>query len=69
MHVLVMELVEGETLADRSHGPNATADALSIARQIAGALKRRRLRIINRPEAGEHQDLIEGVAKYRLRPC
>ncbi len=47
-HFLVMELVEGETLADaisaRAHGPGAPRgleidDALAIARQIAEALE------------------------------
>jgi len=38
-HALVMELVEGPTLADRiAQGPIAVAEALSIARQIAEAL-------------------------------
>jgi Tol biopolymer transport system component len=38
-HALVMELVEGPTLADRiAPGPIAVAEALSIARQIAEAL-------------------------------
>jgi len=37
---LVMELVEGPTLADRiAHGPIRVADALPIARQIAEALE------------------------------
>ena len=39
VHALVMELVEGPTLADRiAQGPIAVAEALSIARQIAEAL-------------------------------
>ena len=39
-HFLVMELVEGETLADRLHrGPLAIEDTLQIARQIAEALE------------------------------
>jgi Tol biopolymer transport system component len=39
-HALVMELVEGPTLADRiSQGPMALADVLPIARQIADALE------------------------------
>ena len=38
-HALVMELVEGPTLADRiAQGPIAVAEALSIARQIVDAL-------------------------------
>jgi serine/threonine protein kinase len=37
---LVMELVEGPTLADRiEHGPLPPAEALAIARQIADALE------------------------------
>jgi Tol biopolymer transport system component len=37
---LVLEMVEGETLADRiARGPLATADALAIAKQIAQALE------------------------------
>src|SRR5262245_20993998 len=37
---LVLELVEGETLADRiARGPVALKDSLAIARQIAGALE------------------------------
>jgi Tol biopolymer transport system component/tRNA A-37 threonylcarbamoyl transferase component Bud32 len=39
-HALVMELVEGPTLADQiSRGPMALADALPIAKQIAEALE------------------------------
>jgi serine/threonine protein kinase/Tol biopolymer transport system component len=39
-HAIVMELVEGPTLADRiKQGPIALADALPIARQIADALE------------------------------
>src|SRR5262245_29960018 len=37
---LVMELVEGDTLADRlAHGPLTASEALPIARQIADALE------------------------------
>ena len=39
-HFLVMELVEGETLAERLHrGPLPVKDALTIAHQIAEALE------------------------------
>jgi serine/threonine protein kinase/Tol biopolymer transport system component len=39
VHALVLELVEGPTLADRiAHGPLALPEALPIARQIADAL-------------------------------
>ena len=39
-HALVLELVEGQTLAERIvHGPIAPADALPMARQIAEALE------------------------------
>jgi Tol biopolymer transport system component len=38
-HALVLELVEGETLADRTaHGPIALVDVIPIAKQIAEAL-------------------------------
>ena len=40
MRALVLELVEGETLADRvARGPVSIADALPIAQQIADALE------------------------------
>jgi len=40
VHALVMELVEGSTLADRiAHGPIPIAEALPIARQIIDALE------------------------------
>src|SRR3954447_12483358 len=39
-HALVLELVEGPTLADRiAHGPIPFDEALNIARQIADALE------------------------------
>ena len=39
VHALVLELIEGPTLADRlAHGPLALDDALPVARQIADAL-------------------------------
>src|SRR5690349_14408357 len=38
-HAIVMELVDGATLADRiAHGPIAIGESLSIARQVAEAL-------------------------------
>jgi serine/threonine protein kinase len=38
-HFLVLELVEGQTLADRiAHGPVTTDEALRIARQLIDAL-------------------------------
>jgi serine/threonine protein kinase len=40
MHALVLQLVEGPTLADRiTQGPIPLDDALPIARQIAEALE------------------------------
>src|SRR5437868_8701680 len=40
IHALVLELVEGETLADRiAHGPIPIDEALPIAKQIAEALE------------------------------
>ena len=40
VRALVLELVDGQTLADRlRHGPMAIADAIAYARQIAGALE------------------------------
>jgi len=41
VHYLVMELVAGETLAERIEraGPLAVSDALSLSRQIAEALE------------------------------
>ncbi|HKV98912.1 MAG TPA: protein kinase [Vicinamibacterales bacterium] len=40
IHALVLELVEGPTLAERiAHGPMAPADAVPIARQVAEALE------------------------------
>ena len=38
LRALVLELVEGETLADRSPGRLPVPEALAIARQIAAAL-------------------------------
>src|SRR6266545_3430660 len=61
VHALVLELVEGPTLADRiAHGPIAIDEALPIAKQIAEALE----------EAHEqgivHRDLKP--ANIKLRP-
>jgi serine/threonine protein kinase len=40
VHALVLELIEGQTLADRiAHGPVPIPDALAIAKQIAEALE------------------------------
>jgi eukaryotic-like serine/threonine-protein kinase len=40
VHALVMELIEGPSLADRlGHGPLAVSEALELARQIAEALE------------------------------
>src|SRR3989442_7264874 len=58
MPALVLELVDGETLADRlRRGPIALRDALTIARQIADALDAAHRKGIRPPrlEAGEHQ--------------
>src|SRR5262249_137188 len=60
-HALVLELVEGPTLADRiADGPIPVDEALPIARQIAGAL-----------EAGHHPGIIPRdlkPANIKLRP-
>ncbi len=66
MHVLVMELVEGETLADMvTRGPMPIADALSIARQIAEALEAaHELGIIHRDlKPANIKITVEGVVK------
>ena len=59
---LVLELVEGLTLADRvARSPLSLSEALGIAKQIAGA--RRRARERDRPsgfEACQHQDHARG---------
>ena len=61
IRALVMELVEGETLADRiAHGPIRLEEALSIAKQIAEAL-----------EAAHEQGIIHRdlkPANIKLRP-
>jgi len=55
VHALVMELVEGPTLADRiARGPISVDEALSIARQIAEALE------------GAHQ---QGIIHRDLKPA
>ena len=56
---LVLELVEGETLADRiQRGPVPLSEALTIASQIADALDAAHEKgdRSSRSEAGEHQD-------------
>ncbi len=59
-HLLVMELVEGGTLADRiAEGPVPTREALSIARQIAEALEAAHERGI------VHRDLKPANVKVR----
>ena len=55
---LVLELVEGQTLADRlERGPLPLAEALAIARQIAEALEaaHEKGHRPSRPEAGQHR--------------
>jgi serine/threonine protein kinase len=59
MTALVMELVEGPTLADRiAQGPIALDEALPIARQIAEAL-----------EAAHEQDIIHRDLNPRTSSC
>ena len=58
VHALVLELVEGPTLADRmAQGPIPLDEALPIARQIADALEaaHERGHHPSRSEAGQHQ--------------
>src|SRR5262245_59654606 len=61
IHALVLELVEGPTLADRiARGPLPLDDALAIARQIVDAV-----------EAAQHQGVIHRALKpanIKLRP-
>jgi serine/threonine protein kinase len=61
LHALVMELVEGPTPADRiAHGPIPIDEALTVAKQIAGAL-----------EAAHEQGIIHRdlkPANIKLRP-
>jgi len=60
VHALVMELVEGPTLADRiARGPIAVDEALPIARQIAEALESAHARAI------VHRDLKPANIKLR----
>src|SRR6516162_9039103 len=61
VHALVLELVDGPTLADRiAQGPMPIEDALPIARQIAGALEAAHERGI------VHRDLKP--ANIKIRP-
>ena len=59
VHALVMELVEGPTLADRTaQGAIPMEEALPIAKQITEALVRSRARAVDhppRPQARQHQ--------------
>src|SRR6201987_3478358 len=58
---LVMELVEGPTLADRiKHGALALDEALNIARQIAGALEKAHVKGII------HRDLKPANIKIKV---
>ena len=59
-HGLVMELVEGTTLAERiARGPIPPADAIAIARQVAHALEAAH-------ELGlVHRDLVRGAQAPR----
>src|SRR4029434_3434691 len=60
VQTLVMELVEGETLADRLvHGPLSLEDALPAARQIADAL------VTAHDQGIVHRDLKPGNIKLR----
>ena len=59
VRALVLELVQGETLADRiARGPIPLNDALTIARQIVDALDAAHEKGHRSPrsEAGQHQD-------------
>ena len=59
-HVLVLELVEGETLADRiERGPVAIAEAVAIAAQIAAALE------VAHEQGVVHRDLKPANVKLR----
>ena len=73
IRALVLEYIEGDTLADRiARGPLPLAEALTIARQVKDALDaahetRHRP---SRSEAGEHQDHAGRAGQgARLRDC
>ena len=69
VHYLVMEHLEGETLAARlKKGALPTEEALTCAIQIADALdKAHRQGVVHRPEAGKHHADQVGCQAARLR--